>query len=320
MNHLESAFYGKNAFWRYLVMFTTVFIAANTIGAIPLVIVMVLKTISDPSTLSELAANPSEYSILGLSSNAGLVVMLFPFIAGLIAFAMLVKPLNARTLTETINGTSRVRWGRIIVSGLIWMIISAIYLFIQVELDRENFVLNNLSNTLIMLVVISFIFIPFQAAFEEILFRGYLMHGFAVLTRNRWAPVLLTSLFFALMHIANPEIKEFGILTMMPQYFLFGLVFGITTVLDDGIEIALGAHAANNIFLSVMLTHKSSTLQTPALFEQTTIHPWNEFVGLLISSIVFLAILKYIFRWKNLKIMLSKLDRTEKIQMQEFSQ
>jgi len=308
MNHLESAFYRKNAFWRYLVMTGAVFIAANTIGAIPLIIVIIIKAVSDPQALSELANNPANYEILGLNSNAGLAVMLFPFIAGLLAFALLIKPLNARTVIQTINGTQKVRWGKIAISAAIWIIISIIYLFIQIELDKENFVLNNLSTTLIGLIVVSLALIPFQAAFEEVLFRGYLMQGFAVLTRNRWAPVLLTSLFFALMHIANPEIKEFGFLTMMPQYFLFGLIFGITTVLDDGIEIAIGAHAANNIFLSVMVTNKSSALQTPAVFEQTVIHPWTEFAGLLISSVVFLILLKKIFKWKDMMVLFRKID------------
>jgi uncharacterized protein len=41
-------------------------------------------------------------------------------------------------------------------------------------------------------------------------------------------------------------------MTMMPQYVFFGIVFAVLTMIDDGIEIAIGAHAANNIFLSVL--------------------------------------------------------------------
>ena len=63
---------------------------------------------------------------------------------------------------------------------------------------------------------------------------------------------------------------------MMPQYVLFGLIFGIITVLDDGIEAAIGAHAANNIFLCIMVTNDSSALQTPAVYEQHNIYPWTE--------------------------------------------
>ena len=91
----------------------------------------------------------------------------------------------------------------------------------------------------------------------------------------------MTSILFGLMHALNPEVKEFGFFTMMPQYILFGLIFGIITILDDGIEAAMGAHAANNIFLSIMVTNSSSALQTPALYEQQNIYPWTEFAGII---------------------------------------
>jgi len=308
MNHLESAFSGKNAFWRYLVMIAAVFIAANTAGAIPLIVALIVKAASEPQVVSGLSQNSSELVALGLEPNMGLFVMLFPFLAGAITFALLIKPLNNRTLIKTINGRSSVRWGRTGISALIWLLISALYLFVQMKSDPDVFVLNNISKTLIPLVIISVLFIPFQAAFEELLFRGYLMQGFAVLFRNRWAPLISTSVLFGLLHGWNPEIKEFGFFTMMPQYILFGLVFGIITIIDDGIEIPLGVHAANNIFLSVMITSKSSVIQTPAVFEQKIIHPWTEFTGLLIASVIFIILLKYIFKWKDMMVLFRKID------------
>ncbi len=75
----------------------------------------------------------------------------------------------------------------------------------------------------------------------------------------------------------NPEVKEYGFLTMMPQYILFGLIFGVITILDDGIEAAMGAHTVNNVFICIMVTNKSSALQTPALYEQKNVFPWTEF-------------------------------------------
>jgi len=310
MNHLEYGFSGKNHVWRYIVMAVAIMAAINTVGAIPLLIAMALKATSDPAALTGLEQNPTDMGMLGLDPNTTLIITFFPFIVGLVTFMLLVKPLNERTVTGTINGTSKVRWNRMISSALIWFILSAIYLFVQKSLSPEDFVLNNIGKTLIPVIIISLIFIPFQAAFEEMLFRGYLMQGFAVLTRNRWAPVLITSLLFGFLHAWNPEVKEYGFLTMMPQYVLFGLVFGIATIIDDGIEIALGAHAANNIFLCIMVTNKNSAIQTPAVFEQTVLHPWGEFAGLLVSTVVFLMILKYLFKWGSFKTLFSKIDRS----------
>ncbi len=313
MNHLESTFRGDRSIWRYIkrilryvLMFAVVFIVANTIGAVPLLIAVFSKSVSDPAVLSQIAANPNDFSILGLNPSVGFVMMLFPFITGLLAFIFLVKPLNGRTLTMTINGTNKIRWDRYFISAFVWLILSALYFFLYLKLDPSNFQLSNKSISLITISIISILFIPFQAALEELLFRGYLMQGIASMVKNRWFPLIMTSLLFGLMHAFNPEVKEFGFFTMMPQYVVFGLIFGIITILDDGIEAAMGAHTANNIFLCIMVTSKSSALQTPALYEQYNIHPWTEFTGLLISGIIFVIILKIIFGWNDFSVLFGK--------------
>ncbi len=309
MRHLEAGFKGKNGVWRYLVMFVAVLVASNTVGAIPLIIAIAFRAASNPDVISGLAANPNDFSILGLDINVSFMMMLFPFIAGLGAFFLLVRPLHERSLMKTINGRDRFRWNRFFISGLVWLLLSSVYLFVYLKVDPSNFLHNSPAlKTLLILVGVSLVFIPFQAAFEEVLFRGYLMQGFAVLFRNRWLPVLTTSVLFGLMHAFNPEVKEFGFMVMMPQYILFGLVFGVVAVADDGTEAAIGAHTANNIFLCVMVTHSSSALQTPAIYEQVNIFPWGEFAALLITGVLFVAILKLVFRWKDLSALFGRVE------------
>lgn len=289
-------------------MFAAIIIVSNTIGALPLLIALALKSVSNPEVFSQLAANPNDYSVLGLEPNTGLIMMLFPFLAGLVAFILLVRPLNNRTLKITINGTDKIRWNRFFISATVWLILSALYLFLYLKMDPANFALNNKTASLILLSLVSLLFIPFQAAFEEVLFRGYLMQGFTAIFRNRWFPLIMTSVLFGLLHAFNPEVKEFGFLTMMPQYILFGLIFGVITIMDDGIEASMGAHTANNVFLCIMVTNKSSALQTPALFEQQNILPWAEFAALIFTGIVFVIILKIIFRWKDFSVPFGKVN------------
>lgn len=137
------------------------------------------------------------------------------------------------------------------------------------------------------------------------------MQGFTVLVRNRFFPLIMTSVLFGLMHVLNPEVKEFGFFTMMPQYILFGIIFGIITIMDDGIEAAMGAHAANNAFLCIMVTHKSSTLQAPAVYEQISIQPWLEFGAMLIMGLLIIFILKVIFKWKGFSFLFSNVTRNQ---------
>jgi len=315
MNHLESTFTGKNNFWRYIVVFAIIFIVTNTIGSLPLILVTTIKSVSDPEIFTTLSDNPGDLRVLGLDPNTGLLLMLFPFIAGLIAFILVVKPLHNRSFKCTINGTGNIRWKRFFISALIWLTLSSLYLFTSLKSNPANFTLNNKSFSLVILIIISVIFIPFQAAFEEVLFRGYLMQGFVTVMRNRWFPLVVTSVLFGMMHAFNPEVKEFGFMIMIPQYILFGLVFGVVTILDDGIEAAMGAHAANNAFLCIMVTNKSSALQTPALFAQQNISPWTEFAGLIFIGVVFILILKVVFKWNDFSILFSRVN-TDKIEAQ----
>lgn len=280
-------------------MIVAVFLVSNTIGAIPIFIAMIAQSGTHPDAFAQLSANPNDFSVLGLDPNLFLVLMIFPFIAALAAFVMLIKPLNKRSFINVVNGTGNIRWKRFFISAAVWLVLSILYLVFYLKIDPSNFTLNNTTASIILLSVISITLIPFQATFEEVLFRGYLMQGFATIVRSRWFPLIMTSVMFGLMHSLNPEVKEFGFLTMMPQYIVFGLIFGIITILDDGIEAAMGAHSANNVFMCIMVTNKASALQTPALYEQQNIYPWTEFAGLIIIGIIFIFILSRLLSMKK---------------------
>jgi len=304
---ISSAFTGKNSFWRYLVLSVTPFLVSNFIGSIPLLIVIFLNT--SPDALVSLDGMP-DFAAMGIDQNFALALMIFPSIIALVSFILLVKPLHLRSFKTVINGGRPVRWGRILTSAIVWLAISGAYLFFTIKDDPSNFIINNASaGSLLTLAVISVLLIPFQAGFEEVFFRGYLMQGFAVMTRNRWMPVLFTSIIFGLMHSFNPEVAEYGFITMMPQYILFGVVFAIPTMLDGGIEISIGAHAANNVFLSVFLTTKASALQTPAMYMQLTSYPWNDFAGLTVSSALFLIVMYLLYEWKDFGLLYKKIKK-----------
>ncbi len=308
---MAAPFRGKNAFWRYFLGGVAPFLVSNIIGAIPLAIVIISYTL-DGSTLPQKGGMP-DFELMGIDLNLGFALTLFPFILAFFTVVWLVKPLHNRSFGTVINGGRKVRWGKMLFSAFLWIAISAAWLFWSVRTDPGNFSLNNTSRTLLILAALSLLLIPFQAAFEEIIFRGYLMQGFAVLTRNRWLPILITSLLFGLMHSLNPEVREYGFFTMIPQYVFFGLVFAVLTMFDDGIELAIGAHAANNAFLSVFVTHKDSALQTPAMYEQLEIYPWKDFIGLVAMSVVFVVIMAVVYRWKDIRKLYARITVSDSV-------
>ena len=102
------------------------------------------------------------------------------------------------------------------------------------------------------------------------LFRGYLMQGLGVLAKNRWLPLIFTSTLFGLMHIANPEIGKLGYMLMV-YYIGTGFLLGIMTLMDEGLELALGFHAANNLIAALLLTADWTAFQTNSILKDISV-------------------------------------------------
>lgn len=298
--HLEASYSGKNSFWRYIVMVAVVFLVIQVIGGIPLIIYLLKEIMANPDMANNMKVNNIDFGPYGLEMN------LFPFLVGLLGLMVFMKPLHDRPFMSVVNGGVAFRWKKFFIGYGVWLVLSAIYLVISLLLFPEQYVLSNISKTLIHLIVVSLVLIPFQAGFEEVLLRGYFMQGFTTLAHNRWIPLVSTATIFALMHGFNPEVDAYGFFTAMPQYLAFGLLFGIMTIMDDGIECSIGTHAANNTFLCIMVTNKDSALQTPAVFEQVVVQPWMEFGLMLIMCAIALLVFKKILHWDNWSLLTKK--------------
>jgi membrane protease YdiL (CAAX protease family) len=302
---LTAPFKGKNSFWRYFTGSVTPFIVSNLIGAIPLAVVIIAY--AGDGVMPARGGMP-DFEAMGINLNFGFFLTVFPFVLAFFTLALLIKPLNDRSFGTVINGGKKIRWGRIFFSAAVWTAVAALWLFYSMRTDPGSYVLNNTSTSLITLAILALTMIPLQAGFEEILFRGYLIQGFAFFSHNRWLPIVVTSVLFGLMHGLNPEVKEYGFFIMMPQYIFFGLVFAVLTMMDDGIELAIGAHAANNAFLSVFITNKDSALQTSSIYEQLEYDPIMEFGGLVAMSLLFIAIMAIVYKWKDIRKLYGRIN------------
>ncbi|HCO66551.1 MAG TPA: hypothetical protein DIT04_02185 [Dysgonomonas sp.] len=311
MNFLESAFKPKVSFWYYFLVLVLVYLVMNVIGAIPLTAVIMSKmfqnmhSMGDVQSLSESMkhiVNPSYWEI---SKNLFLILMLFPFITGIIALLLFIKPFNKRHYLTIINGTKRIRWSRIAWGAAVWAGLSILYMVVEYSLNPDNFKLQFESSSFLVLFIITIFMMPIQTSCEELAFRGYFAQGIAGATGSRWLALVIPSVCFGLSHSLNPEVSAHGFGLMMSQYIFIGLLFGLVSILDDGIELALGMHAANNMFLSLFVTNPDSVLQTPAVFEQQTIYPVKELIVLIITSIIAFVIFYKKFGW-NFRIMNEK--------------
>ena len=271
-----------------------IFIFFNFLGQIPLS----LYIISQSDLVGEFTSHQDLFS--KLPSNLTLFLILLPFAVVLPFIYLVVTRLHQRSFISLITPRDRVDYNKILFSFFLWGTVSALMVIFDYMMSPQDYDWNFKPLTFLILLFVSVVMIPLQTSTEELIFRGYLMQGFGVLFKNRWMPLLITSILFGLLHIWNPEIDKLGI-HLIWYYIGTGLFLGVITLMDEGLELALGFHAANNLVTALLVTASWTAFQTESLLIDNS----EPLLGmeLIITLVVIYPLLAIIFakkyKWKN---------------------
>lgn len=296
--YLKQAFKIENDWWLYLLGLLIV-VAGIVVGQIPLTIAVMLKTIAAGTPIT---AMEDPYEILGiLDSNLNLFLMLLTYVGGLLAVFFTVRVLHRQSLVSLTTSRKKIDWGRFWFAFILWGVFTVFFIGIEYFTNPENYSFNFELVPFVILVIIALIFVPLQTSFEEYLFRGYWMQGLAVLTKNRWLPLVITSVVFGAMHLANPEIDKLGYILLV-HYIGTGFLLGIMTLMDEGLELALGFHAANNLVASILVTADWTAFQTNSLLKDTSdpsVAGFEVFIPVFIIYPLVLYVFSKKYNWVN---------------------
>jgi membrane protease YdiL (CAAX protease family) len=243
--------------------------------------------------------------LMGLfEPNLNLVFILLPFAGGLIFLLFTVKFLHKQSIRMLTTSREKIDWKRFWFAFIFWGIISSGMIMADYFLNPEGYINNFNLQPFLILCVIAIILVPLQTSFEEYFFRGYLMQGIGVIAKNKWVPLIITSTVFGLLHIANPEVEKLGYIILV-YYIGTGFFLGITALMDEGLELSLGFHAANNLFTALLVTADWTAFQTHSVFKDIS-DPTQIGVGETILPVfIIFPILLYIYskkyKWTNWK-------------------
>lgn len=278
-----------NPFWKYL-LGSFIVIIFSILGQLPLSLFITADAISE-------AGGDPMIALRNLDKNLQLFLILIPFVFGFLGLYLVIKKLHNRNFVSITTSRSKVDWRRIIHSFILWGSITIIFISADFFINSEDYQINFKFEKFFILLIIGFILIPIQTSLEELLFRGYLFQGFSLYFKRPWIGLFLTSFIFGCLHVFNPEVQKLG-LGILIYYIGTGLFLGIITLMDQGIELALGFHAANNLITALLVTSSWTAFQTESILIDIS-DP--SLVGETIISMLILYPLFYIYMYKKYK-------------------
>ena len=289
---LDKLAYRKKAFGYYL-LGSFIIIVFNFIGQIPLGFAVPTDIVLESDS------NPMDI-LKSIPSNLRLFLILLSSLITVPGIWLVVTKLHELSFKTIVTMRKKVDYNRIIFSFLLWGSIVTTFVIIGYFISPENYELNFKLKEFLILSVIAIFLIPVQTTVEELVFRGYLMQGFGGLFNSRLMGLLFTSIIFGGLHLLNPEVKALGYLIMV-QYLAYGFVLGIMTLMDEGLELAIGFHAANNLVIVLLLTSSWTVFETESILRDISdpaLTALNFIVPLIVYPILLFVYAKK-YSWKG---------------------
>jgi membrane protease YdiL (CAAX protease family) len=272
--YVDAGRWGKNAWPRYLLGVVFVVFMWFVVGGWASVAVGSLLGVS----AGQVATGSSSAGPI-----AGYLVVSAPFVPLLLATLLVAALLHRRNPLTLVTGRRSIDWGRVGTGLGVWFALAALGGLVGFLVYPSAFSLGPSLAAFVPFALLALVLTPVQAIAEEVFFRGYLVQGASLVSSNFLFLAVASGALFMLPHLANPGL----VLPVALYHFVFGAFFAWVSLRDGTLELAIGAHAANNLFGAVVLGFEGSALKTPSLFYTDRFVPAYSLVQFLVAAAIF---------------------------------
>ena len=277
---------GNNSIWRYLITIILSLIVASLVAGAFLAIFIVIWVL-----LFKQGLNVEVFLNQLLKDPLFLIVMVgLSFSISYLFLYLCVRFIHKKTFISIINTGNKVRWKKIGIGAVAWLGIIVILDIISYFIDPGSFKISLNPQGFWILALLALIAFPIQASFEEVFFRGYLMQGISLIFERPWVVLMVTSLCFALLHWWNGGTVVMSLSIVMGT-FIIGLMLGILTMADNGIELAIGVHIINNLYVSVIHSSPDGGLGNLPSLVVSPSDPYLSPVILALAAVILIGVL-----------------------------
>jgi membrane protease YdiL (CAAX protease family) len=276
--YLEAGRRGKNSWLRYLLGVVFILFMWFVVGG--WVSVALGSLLNAPT--GQIATEPSLAGPI-----AGYLVISASFPVFLLGSVLAVALLHRRSPLTLVTGRRSVDWGRVGTGFGVWFALAVLGGLVGFLLYPSAFSLGSDLAAFVPFALLALVLTPIQATAEEVFFRGYLVQGASLISSNFVFLALASGVLFMLPHLlANPGLDA-GFLLVALYHFGFGAFLAWVSLRDGTLELAIGAHAAINLFGAVVLSFEGSALKTPSLFYTDRFLPAYSLIEFLVTAALF---------------------------------
>jgi membrane protease YdiL (CAAX protease family) len=279
--YIDAARRGKHTWPRYLLGFLLILFFWQVIGA---VVSGFLITAFGGSVADTM--NP-----LSLGGVQGFLVFNINFLIILAGIVLAVALIHRRSPRTLVTPRNRIDLKRVAQGFGAWFLIMCGFALVSFLLDPSIYWSGPDPAAFIPFALVALILTPIQTTTEELFFRGYLMQAASLISKNPLFLIIASGLPFMLVHLGNPEVGA-DFVTVVLYYFAVGAFFALISLKDGTTELAIGIHAANNLFIALVLNFSGSAFEgTPSLFYATSFDPVSELITFLVWCVLFYVLI-----------------------------
>ncbi|MGP7818579.1 lysostaphin resistance A-like protein [Niallia sp. 01092] len=276
---------GKNSWKRYLssvlIAIAFMFVGSIIYGVIEAIMVYFD---GDESTYIDFdTAMP-----VGINPNLNLLLTHIVNILWVIGIWIGVRFIHKRRFITLITPNKTIHWGRVLWGFAVFGGLLILTTLIDFLFNSSEYSWNNVHvKEYIILFLIVLILVPIQTTSEELFFRGMLLQWIGKRLKQPILLSLIIGLIFGSMHFANPEMGKSFVFVGL-DYIVTGFALTYISVKTGSLELSIGAHAANNMFLFWFLTTDDSVAgDIPSLFKTVNDSPGISLIWSIVIFIVF---------------------------------
>lgn len=267
--------YGKNQWWRYLlsILFILIFsVSAWGIG---------VAVWAPQATWDETTSN-----FVGIDSLYNYILQNLIFVFFLFTLFLAVRYEHKRSFLSLITPNQSVDWVKLTKSFGLFFLLILISLAVGYVLDPGGYQFNSDLSRFFAFLPVVLVLTPIQTTVEELFFRGFLLQMTGLIIRNRYLIIVVSAVIFMLVHLGNPEVA-LGPIAMALNYFVVGAFLTFITWKNNGLEVAIGIHAATNLSAGLIVNYTNSALKTESLFLCTSMDPVESLVSFCVTAAIF---------------------------------